>query len=352
MRRTVDDYNLLVGTTIHLIVDRPEPALAEPEAAGAENLGVDDVDGAEFNAGLDDEEALATAIARSQRRGSDPPVPDPAPEAEAEVATEAEAEAEAEAEVEAQAEAEAAAEPQPQPQQPEGQPSPSSTQGLLCSGCSQPQPKAAFSKNQASKPAHKRRCKQCVAAGAMSPPGLQAREVLLQPEPEPGSLFAVAGGPGAAAAPVEDTDGRGVREEATRLCNMAVQHCQQGRFEQARPLLERALEVDPRHVDSLHNLGALHFEQGRHDEAQPLLERVLVVDPRHVESLCSLGTLHFNQGRLEEAWQLWERLLEDDPRHVETLISLGNLHSQQGRPEEARSLWEQTWDPALRAGPV
>ena len=47
-----------------------------------------------------------------------------------------------------------------------------------------------------------------------------------------------------------------------------------------------------------------------------------------------------------------ERLLEDDPRHVEMLISLGNLHSQQGRPEEARSLWEQTWDPALRAGPV
>ena len=257
---------------------------------------------------MDDEVALATAIARSQCRRSEPPVPDSAPDAaEAEAATEAEAEVEA------------------QPQQPEGQPSSSSPRGLLCSCCqgctgSQPLPKAAFSKSQASKPAHKRRCKQCVAAGAMSSPWLQAPEVT--PQPEPDSLAAA---PGAAAASFAGADGRGVRGEAERLFDMAWQHCQQCRPEAGRPLFERALEVDPRHMESLSVLGFLHFQQGRLDEARPLWERALEVNPRHVKSLYSLGLLHFKQCRPDKARSLWERALVVNPEDQRIQSALARL---------------------------
>ena len=210
-------------------------------------------------------------------------------------------------EVEAEAEAERVPQPEPQPQ-PEGQPSPSSPRGVLCSGCSQPQPKSAFSKSQASKPAHKRRCKQCVSAGAMSLPGLQASEVSLQPD-----LDSLSAAPGAAAVPAVAADGRGVRGEAERLCGMALQHMQQGQLEEAQPLLERALEVDPRHVNTLANFGMLHLQQGRNKGAQLLFEQALEVDARHLDTLIGLGTLCFKLDRLEEARQFWRRALAVDP---------------------------------------
>ena len=66
---------------------------------------------------------------------------------------------------------------------------------------------------------------------------------------------------------------------------------EQGRHEEARSLYERALEVDPRDVESLHNLGWLHFVQGRHDEARSLYERALEVDPDDPETQSVLASL-------------------------------------------------------------
>ena len=170
----------------------------------------------------------------------------------------------------------------------------------------------------------------------MSSPWLQAPEVT--PQPEPDSLAAA---PGAAAASVAGADGRGVRGEAERLFDMAWQHCQQCRPEAGRPLFERALEADQRHVKSLYTLGLLHCQQDQPENAQPLLELVLDIDPLHVNTLHILGLLHYKQGHLEEAQQLWERALDVDQRNEATLSCLGELHFQQGRPEEARRWCEE-----------
>jgi hypothetical protein len=71
--RTVDDYNLLGGTTVHLIVERPkELEPAEPEPAAEEE---DDV---QLNAGMGDQEALEFALALSQLP-SEPSELEPAP---------------------------------------------------------------------------------------------------------------------------------------------------------------------------------------------------------------------------------------------------------------------------------
>ena len=59
----------------------------------------------------------------------------------------------------------------------------------------------------------------------------------------------------------------------------------QGRYDEAEPLYERALEIKeevlgPDHPDtaqSLNNLAALHESQGRYDKAEPLLERALAI---------------------------------------------------------------------------
>ena len=97
----------------------------------------------------------------------------------------------------------------------------------------------------------------------------------------------------------------------------------------------------------LRDLAVLRFQQGRLDEARPLFERSLLVDSRHVNTLYNLGNLHYLQDRFDEARRLWERVLAVDPRHVPTLSSLGILHFEQGRPDEARQFWEQ----ALKINP-
>ena len=79
--------------------------------------------------------------------------------------------------------------------------------------------------------------------------------------------------------------------EVERLCYTALVHFQQGRFEKARQLWERALVADPRHVKTLSSLGLLHGEQGQVEQARPLWERALEVDPDDQEIQSLLASL-------------------------------------------------------------
>ena len=65
-----------------------------------------------------------------------------------------------------------------------------------------------------------------------------------------------------AAAAVAATDDSSVRGEATRLLMMALPYMHQLQFEEARVLLEKALEVDPRHLQALRCFGAMREQQG------------------------------------------------------------------------------------------
>ena len=44
-------------------------------------------------------------------------------------------------------------------------------------------------------------------------------------------------------------------------------------------MYERALRVDPQHMQTLHCLGKLHSDQGRPDKARSLWERALKLEP-------------------------------------------------------------------------
>ena len=72
------------------------------------------------------------------------------------------------------------------------------------------------------------------------------------------------------------------------------------------------------------------FHQGRYEKAQLVLERALEVDPRHVPTLRSLGTLHAQQGRPEEARRLWERGLEVIPNDRAFQSLLASLADARG----------------------
>ena len=151
-------------------------------------------------------------------------------------------------------------------------------------------------------------------------------------------------------------------EQAGQLNDQAVKLNGAGRFAEAGPLAERALQIRERvlgrdHPDTLTSvdtLAAVYLEQGRYSEAEPLYqrglqsrERVLGRDHRDtVGSVNELGVLYYREGRYAEAEPLYvravgtfERVLGRD--HPDTLTSVDNLallYSDQGRYAEAEPL--------------
>ena len=118
------------------------------------------------------------------------------------------------------------------------------------------------------------------------------------------------------------------------------------RFDEAEPLLRRALEINeatlgPDHPDtgdSAGNLGSLLKDKGDLDAAEPLMRRALEIDeaalgPDHTStgiSAGNLGSLLEAKGDLDAAEPLMRRGLEIDeaalgPDHPETGNAMGNL---------------------------
>ncbi len=147
-----------------------------------------------------------------------------------------------------------------------------------------------------------------------------------------------------------------------------------GIYENARPLLEQALETrrkvqGDRHADvaaSMNTCGRLYLEIGRYDDAVKLLREAISIQQSllAVESLlgariqANLAEVFVATGKLEEAEPFYQHALqilrnELGPRHQEiakTLIGLSSLFWSEGRFEEAEPLLLQALDILQEAG--
>jgi tetratricopeptide (TPR) repeat protein len=139
----------------------------------------------------------------------------------------------------------------------------------------------------------------------------------------------------------------------------------QGKYAEARPLFEKALEIRRRlltddHPDtaqSYNNLAGNLRDRGKYAQAQPLFEKALGIyrrlltddHPDTAESYNNLACVLDDQGKyaqsqplFEKALVIYHRLLTDD--HQYTAISYGNLAfnlKSQGKYAEAQPLFEK-----------
>ena len=154
--------------------------------------------------------------------------------------------------------------------------------------------------------------------------------------------------------------------EAERLTQKVVQLYQQGKYAEAIPLAEKALDIgknvlgDNHHdvATILNNLAALYKYQGRYMEAEPLYQQSLVIDkeklgdnhPYVATSLNNLAALYKDQGRYTEAEPLYqkslaiikEKLGDNHPDVAQSLNNLAALYKDQGRYTEAESLMQES----------
>ena len=153
--------------------------------------------------------------------------------------------------------------------------------------------------------------------------------------------------------------------QAKRLNQQAMELYQQGKYNEAIPLAEKALAIFEKvlgenHLDvatSLNNLALLYQFQGRYSESEPLYQQALAIykaqlgdnHPSTATSINNLALLYQSQGRYseaepfyKEALAIWKKQLGDNhPDTAQSLNNLAELYRSQGRYSEAEPLYKQ-----------
>jgi len=121
----------------------------------------------------------------------------------------------------------------------------------------------------------------------------------------------------------------------------ALAHHQAGRLESAEALYRRILEIDGRHVGSLHLLGVIARHRGRHDQAEALIGAAICLDPANPAALSDLGAIRHQQGKQAEAIAAYLRTLVICPEYGNVLNNLGLLLLERGQLGPAQTCYRQ-----------
>ncbi len=154
-------------------------------------------------------------------------------------------------------------------------------------------------------------------------------------------------------------------DDSILLANRGTALQYAGRYDDAEPLLKRALKIreralGPYHPDvatCLNNLGSLYHTEARYRDAEPLYKRALriwekALGPYHPDvaaCLNNLGELYSRQGRYEaaelslrRALSIVEKSPEPDLRNLAlSLSNLGSFYREQDRYPDAEPLLER-----------
>lgn len=128
----------------------------------------------------------------------------------------------------------------------------------------------------------------------------------------------------------------------------------EGRHDQAVPLLEEAVAVDPGLAVGWRSLGVSLVHLGRRAEAEAAMDRALALEPRSVSGLYNRGLLHLQNQEFARAGADLQRAFQLDPENheVQRLLQMAAAghRAQGGDPGEIGMMAEQDErDPAAAA---
>jgi len=127
--------------------------------------------------------------------------------------------------------------------------------------------------------------------------------------------------------------------------NLGVEREEQSESEaglqSAAEAYERALDLDPGHVDALNNLGMLSYEQGMLEDATQLFRRAVELHPEHVISHFNLGSVLEETGKLDQARHHLRLAVRLDGQHADAHYNLAFVCDKIGAYVEARRHWKR-----------
>lgn len=126
-----------------------------------------------------------------------------------------------------------------------------------------------------------------------------------------------------------------------------------GQRGEAEKTLRTVLQREPDNATALNNLGYFLAERNaRYNEALPLIEKAVSIEPLNGSFLDSLGWVHYKMGRLQEARGHLEKAAQYARRNANIYEHLGDVLRDLGRPQEARRNWEVALEYSVEAGVI
>ncbi len=114
-----------------------------------------------------------------------------------------------------------------------------------------------------------------------------------------------------------------------------------GCIAEAERLYRDILSRNPRHSDAIQLLGAIDLQQGRDQEARSRIEKALEINPRSDSAHTNLGYVLVKLKRFEEALASCDKALAIKPNHAEALCNRGNALQALRRYDEALASFEK-----------
>lgn len=100
--------------------------------------------------------------------------------------------------------------------------------------------------------------------------------------------------------------------------------------DEARAAYEKAIALDPAHVDAHVNLGRLLHEDGSPALAETHYRAALAADPHHSVATFNLGVALDDLGRLAEATDAYRRAIDLDPENHDAHYNLAGILEREG----------------------
>src|SRR3546814_1054979 len=116
-------------------------------------------------------------------------------------------------------------------------------------------------------------------------------------------------------------------------------------IDKAHEAFARAVGGEPEDPGAAGNLVNILVIEGKTEEARAVLDRVLEADPAHLNSLLTAAGLAERAGDNARAEALWNQAIEHHPDALQPRVMLGNHYITSDRPAEALKVAE----PALVA---
>ncbi|ADE12438.1 O-linked N-acetylglucosamine transferase family protein [Sideroxydans lithotrophicus] len=122
---------------------------------------------------------------------------------------------------------------------------------------------------------------------------------------------------------------------------------ERGNAQQALPLLVEQCEKTPRDAHAWFLLGACNHQANRLEAALQALERALSIEPRHIQARCAKGAVLCDLGRSQEALSVYRKALHLAPADAQLLLNMGIVLERMGDQNAAL----ERYDLALRHHP-
>jgi len=122
---------------------------------------------------------------------------------------------------------------------------------------------------------------------------------------------------------------------------LAIQHHQAGRLNEAESLYRQILAVEPRHADALHLLGVIAAQAGRHDAAIELIRQAIALAPGVPDFHSNLGAACREAGQLDEAIAALRQAIALKSDFPGAHNNLGSALREMGQLDEAIAAYRE-----------